>query len=353
MVKSLLFFQIVALLLFSELVSGNGGTESNSSSVGAGNDGRLAERSHNVRFNSDRRPNVGQIPLEGSIPQREDSGFLPSNVTLKWFATDLDGTFIAHNSVVMRRNIDAFVNARMNGLNVFFCTGRGFNSSINLLSAEDRMNANYQGYPGIYYNGGLVYGPNGGVLRAFHFKTEVVKHILDVIMANNYMDNVIFFTLDHCFIISDNKPYLEQIRVQVGSTWDLEITTIERILSEEILRIAIIDYYNIAESLKHIEGIEFVIKSTRERVTDIHAPEVNKGNGLKVLMDALNLSPSEGAYIGDAENDIEAMALVDYTLAVGNAKDSVKAHAKYVLEETNEEGAFAKVVSLLFGIETD
>ncbi|KAK1443232.1 HAD like protein [Babesia gibsoni] len=352
MVKPLLFFQIVALLLFSELVSGNGGTESNSSSVDAGNDGRLAERSHNVRFNSDRRPNVGQIPLEGSIPQREDSGFLPSNVTLKWFATDLDGTFIAHNSVVMRRNIDAFVNARMNGLNVFFCTGRGFNSSINLLSAEDRMNANYQGYPGIYYNGGLVYGPDGTLIKAFSFRKDVVNLILGSLIVNNHKDYALFCTLDGYYVISENRSVLKELGLEVFGGFPTLYTTVEELVTKNILRIVIIDYYKITRSIIATDSYATVVTPHKSRLTTLSPPEVNKGNGLKVLMDALHLSPSDGAYIGDAYNDIEAMDLVDYSFAVGNADDSVKAHAKYVLEETNEEGAFAKAVSLLYGIET-
>ncbi|KAK1443230.1 HAD like protein [Babesia gibsoni] len=352
MVKSLLFFQIVALLLFSELVSGNGGTESNSSSVGAGNDGRLAERSHNVRFNSDRRPNVGQIPLEGSIPQREDSGFLPSNVTLKWFATDLDGTFIAHNSVVMRRNIDAFVNARKNGLNVFFCTGRGFNTSINLLSAEDRMNANYQGYPGIYYNGGLVYGPDGTLLKAFYFRMDVLARILEVIMDNDHDDYAIFTTMAGHYVISENREMLIKIKRELLIGWSLKFTTAESLITMDVLKIFIIDYSEIIRSLRSTVGDKIIVRPVKSRMISIYPSQVNKGNGLKVLMDALHLSPSDGAYIGDAYNDIEAMDLVDYSFAVGNADDSVKAHAKYVLEETNEEGAFAKAVSLLYGIET-
>lgn len=64
----------------------------------------------------------------------------------------------------------------------------------------------------------------------------------------------------------------------------------------------------------------------------------SKAAGLDVLLDALDLSVDEVAVFGDAENDLEILRKVPYSVAVANATDEVKRTARYRVGASADEG---------------
>lgn len=66
--------------------------------------------------------------------------------------------------------------------------------------------------------------------------------------------------------------------------------------------------------------------------TEIMARGLNKARGVLQLAAALDIPPSDVMAIGDFYNDIEMMSAVGTGVAVGNAIDEVKRHAKYVCQ---------------------
>lgn len=67
---------------------------------------------------------------------------------------------------------------------------------------------------------------------------------------------------------------------------------------------------------------------------------MNKGVGLRKLMDHLHLSQSEVACIGDNFNDLEMMAAAGVRIAMGNAIHAVKAIADYITDTTDQDGIY-------------
>lgn len=71
---------------------------------------------------------------------------------------------------------------------------------------------------------------------------------------------------------------------------------------------------------------------------------VNKGEGLLRLLaesSAAGVDPARLLFIGDGENDVEALCLAGTGVAVGNACALARGAADVVLEETNDEDAVA------------
>ncbi|GIX65418.1 haloacid dehalogenase-like hydrolase family member protein [Babesia caballi] len=135
--------------------------------------------------------------------------------------------------------------------------------------------------------------------------------------------------------------------------WPLKVASVDEIVDADILEMLVADYTRLQVHLTSEEGVDFVAKQGACGLCDLSPPGITKVIGLRSLMQHAGATTKDCCYIGDGTNDMEAMEAVDLSFAVGNAIDSVKASAKYVVEETYEEAAFAKVVSLVYDIDVE
>ena len=71
---------------------------------------------------------------------------------------------------------------------------------------------------------------------------------------------------------------------------------------------------------------------------DIMPQGVSKAAGLDPLLEAMGITADEVAVFGDAENDLEILRKVRYSVAVANATDEVKETANYHIGAADEEG---------------
>ena len=71
---------------------------------------------------------------------------------------------------------------------------------------------------------------------------------------------------------------------------------------------------------------------------ELTIPGTSKGTGGRILLDALPFSPAHVFAFGDSENDLEILELADTAVVMGNARDTVKAHADYVTDDVRADG---------------
>ncbi len=79
---------------------------------------------------------------------------------------------------------------------------------------------------------------------------------------------------------------------------------------------------------------------------DCMAVGVNKGEAVKLLQEGLNISPKETMAFGDQLNDLEMLGRAYYSFAIGNARDEVKAAARFQAD-TNVRDGVLKILKLL------
>ena len=80
---------------------------------------------------------------------------------------------------------------------------------------------------------------------------------------------------------------------------------------------------------------------------DVMNPEVNKWNGLKELLRRIGMEREDVVAVGDYDNDLEMILQSGIGVAVGNARECVKARADYVTVRDNESGAVADMINEL------
>lgn len=79
---------------------------------------------------------------------------------------------------------------------------------------------------------------------------------------------------------------------------------------------------------------------------DCMASEVNKGEAVRTLQESLEIAPEETMVFGDQLNDIEMLGRAYFSFAVGNAREEVKAAARFQAD-TNVNGGVIKILKLL------
>ena len=64
----------------------------------------------------------------------------------------------------------------------------------------------------------------------------------------------------------------------------------------------------------------------------------SKAEGLRRLLEHLQINPRRVMAVGDGENDIEMMRMVGLPVAMGNAMQPLKRHVAYVTASNAEDG---------------
>ena len=65
-----------------------------------------------------------------------------------------------------------------------------------------------------------------------------------------------------------------------------------------------------------------------DRAADIIPLECGKGNAVRAVLQHFGVTKEEAIAFGDGFNDIEMLEAVGTGVAMGNAKDEIKAHAR-------------------------
>ncbi|MCR4431525.1 MAG: Cof-type HAD-IIB family hydrolase [Tepidanaerobacteraceae bacterium] len=83
---------------------------------------------------------------------------------------------------------------------------------------------------------------------------------------------------------------------------------------------------------------DFEVSLSDSSHMEINLKGVNKGSAVKFLADALKIDSTEIITIGDGHNDISMLKYAGLGIAMGNAAEHIKDHAKYITLSNCENG---------------
>lgn len=85
-------------------------------------------------------------------------------------------------------------------------------------------------------------------------------------------------------------------------------------------------------------GHELKVTLAGDQWLDTMEPGINKGSGLKLLQETLEILPEETIAFGDQLNDIEMLKQAYYSFAVANARPESKEAARFVADSNVNQG---------------
>ncbi|CAM4422183.1 HAD family hydrolase [Zobellia roscoffensis] len=249
---------------------------------------------------------------------------------VKMVVTDMDGTLLNSNHEVSARFFELFEKMKQQGIIFVAASGRQYHSIVDkLLPIKDDIIV-------IAENGGFVM-QNETELLATPLPYESKNSVLEVLDSIKNIHPVLCGK-HNAYIKSDSEEFEAKLREYYT---DYKVVNDLKDFDGEILKIAIYHFESsekyIYPSVAHLEET-LKVKVSGENWVDISSPNAHKGYALQKVQNLFNVTPAETMVFGDYNNDLEMLALADFSFAMKNAHPNVKKAAKFETLNNDEFG---------------
>ncbi|KAH8740342.1 hypothetical protein FG386_002854 [Cryptosporidium ryanae] len=288
--------------------------------------------------------------------------------------TDVDGTLADSSNRLSLRNAKTIATLMDSHILLVPATGRSKIGFLRMFTQDIMDVAKHHGFPGIFFNGAVVIGPNGSddVLRTWTIPDDhgiQLCELLDsikvewqpedegyeeaksrgeshrsvaysVYLLNDFVHKVRGKSLVHVegfsreysrkvdtvvdiiksnpgqllkFIIGESRSVMEDVKSRVQSFIDKQTCTDARVLFSHPL------------------------------ILEILPIDCSKGRAAEHLLKTLNIDTKDCLAIGDAENDVELLKCAGISVAVENACQEAKNAAQYVVSSNDNDGFYEAI----------
>ncbi|XP_009140711.1 endoribonuclease YBEY, chloroplastic [Brassica rapa] len=257
---------------------------------------------------------------------------------------DMDGTLLNSKSQISEANAKALKEATLRGLKVVIATGKSRPGAMRILKMADlagRDGIVSESSPGVFVQGLLVYGRQGKEVYRGNLDRDVCRETC--LYSLEHGIPLIAFSQDRCLTLFDH-PLVDSLHTTYNEPKAEIISSVDQLIAEaDIQKVIFMDT---------TEGVSSVIRpywseATGDRANVVQAqsdmleivpPGTSKGNGVKMLLNHLGVSPNEIMAIGDGENDIEMLELASWGVAMSNGAEKTKAVADVIGVSNDEDG---------------
>ena len=260
-------------------------------------------------------------------------------------ALDLDDTLLGPTQQISERNVRAVQAVAALGVSVVLASGRMHESVIryaNQLGLET---------PVVSYNGAMVrLAHSEEMWRHLEVPGDKAAFVMDYcrekgMQLNYYRDNCVYSAADTHWI----QVYQERTQAPLKILPDF-YTILHDLPSTKLV---IVNEPKIVDEIKPYFAAHFgdslYITTTADEYLEFMLPDANKGAGLALVAERLNIPLAETLAFGDSHNDIPMLQTAGLGVAVGNAKPELKAVAGRIAPPNTEDGV-ALTLAEIFGI---
>ena len=262
---------------------------------------------------------------------------------IKIFISDLDGTLIYKSRNHVRpnqANEKALKKLKNNNIKLVVATGR-LEKSIH----EVERNIKIPLYK-ISVNGAVVSDINNELIHESFLKKSTAREIIKK-LEKKYMKDIYFYVLvtdksnnyfrPAAFVSRFvNLLYKKRFNTKYLTRGHLRLLLSD---SEKVLKINIgtgkDKKYSLLEEMQR-EFPESEIFITGSRSVEIGPENNSKGSAVMKLLEHLDISPDEAAYIGDSYNDLPGFEVCKYSFAMAHSEESIKEKAAFVVKNVAE-----------------
>lgn len=270
---------------------------------------------------------------------------------IRLVATDLDGTFLRDNKSISTPNMEALKLLGEKGIIRVAATGRNLRKTEEVVARH---------VPFDY----IVYASGAGV-----FDWNVRNHLYTLNIPEETANELIQFFIfeDLNFHVFKPAPHNHLLWYHRGSRYCGEFERYFDFHDEyaaplppdgkthsDVCQFLVVipndeaRFTRMKKAIETYSGEIRIIRATSPLQTgyiwiEIFHKNVSKGNGLLFLCNLLQINPENTLGIGNDYNDIDLLDFTEHSFLTDNAPDVLK--NRYRLTPTNEEDAFAHVVS--------
>lgn len=270
---------------------------------------------------------------------------------IKLIALDIDGTTMRNDNTLSPKVKSSIENAIANGITVVVASGRPYETMPKqLLDIE-----------GIDYviasNGAAIYDKHGECLRRFLLDEDEVVKLLEIIepydlILEAFIDGLTYTDKrysDDPIKYGCEEDYVDYVRSAHGHIEDMRSFILDH--KAELDSIEIIehnpDIFKVLWDKIEKNTDKFYITSSNPDFIEFMDKNASKALALQWLCAELNIDKSFVAACGNADNDADMIEWAGVGVAVENATESCKQHAKMIVPSNENDGVAMLIESFL------
>lgn len=256
---------------------------------------------------------------------------------IKAIVLDLDGTLLSSKLEILSETKIVLQELVKKDIIVIIASGRTPQTAIKM-TKELNITA-----PMVLANGALIFDPkNEKVIKSDALKKEIVKSFLSLskdinTSLNLYTPNCIYLE-DKMINAYMNESGDDKENLISQDLFDLDKDIVVKCEffgpnkgKDEKLKKIVLDHTKVLNQ-------ELYLTSAHVDFLEILNKNVNKVNGIKKVLNNLNIEEDNVLIFGDSHNDIEMLDNFSNSVAMGNAEKSVLDVAKYSTLDNNNNG---------------
>ena len=265
----------------------------------------------------------------------------------KLLVLDVDGTLLNSKQEISRRTLSTLVKVQQMGLRIVLCSGRPPHGLTDIVKQLEMPT--YGGYV-IAYNGSqIIDAASGEVLFERSVNPEIVPYLEKKALKNNFP----LFTYTENRIVSnvaDNEHILEEARRnKMELVYEPDFSIVLDFNPYKFVLVsddepALIELTNLWK--RRLNGTVEAHRS-EDYFLEVLPYGVDKSAALSVLLDHLKVDVSEVGAFGDGVRDVGVLQMCGLGIAMGNARESVRACAEQVTVTNDEDGVAQALESLI------
>lgn len=252
---------------------------------------------------------------------------------------DLDGTLLTSENRISDVDKATLRSLSQSGVKIIIATGR---TDLQILEYIDDLGI---ADPVITCNGGQIINPSTKeVLHRKFLSSHDAKKIIGA--ATEEGTDYLFYTPNYVyhayssvrakFFMKYNETAPKKFRVPIRTASDYppneEYNNILKVLIHD-------DTSRIPEFERRFNGNNsLTIVSSGKNLIDIMPADTTKGNGVRILAKQLGIPISEVVAFGDSQNDESLLRAAGFSVAMGNAENSIKEICDFVTKTNDEHG---------------
>lgn len=183
---------------------------------------------------------------------------------------------------------------------------------------------------------------NNKLEAAEYFDQQLVFDVLNLIINHYHIEDIVLSGVKSAYVLEDvSNDFLSFLNKYYFNI--TKVSDFKNIEQDEFVKIAlrIKDTLLLDEVMKGLKaqyGEEIKPVTSGNDSLDLILPKVNKGVAIKTLLDKWEIQPQELLAFGDANNDIEMLALTPYSYAMAECSPGVADVANYRAPSNDESG---------------
>ncbi len=268
---------------------------------------------------------------------------------------DVDGTLSASDDFITKRTLDAIEYLHEKNVPIVLTTARCYSDTLPIIN-QFSHSPNYT----IALQGGELVNKNSESIYTNSISKRVGKSLtkwFKSIRANDRQSHLIMYFDDQPYSVSKFQfPWKSNVPVERVKSFEDLFEQNKRLQKAAIFKLNVAadpeySQLDVIESFESARVPDLALKPSGSAMLEFQNKWVTKDKAINFLLKVLRIDPKNAMVIGDSANDIEMFDFIrsknGLALAMGNAKDFVKAHANAVVDDVNSDG-FAEAVSYLF-----